>query len=99
LTRIPFFSFGNIVAIKVTGFEIRTVSKSEQRTAVGCGLLQWKSRQLIAPDAAYHAYHMITNAITRSRVGHFMNKFRKLGLISYNGNNRGLQFAAQRGLA
>jgi CRP/FNR family transcriptional regulator, cyclic AMP receptor protein len=23
---------------------------------------------------------------TRSRVSHFMNKFRKLGLISYNGN-------------
>jgi hypothetical protein len=24
---------------------------------------------------------------TRSRVSHFMNKFRKLGLISYNGRN------------
>jgi hypothetical protein len=60
LTRIPFFSFGNIIAISAADFEIRTVSKSEQRTAVGCGRLQWKSRQLIAPDAAFH---MITNAI------------------------------------
>jgi hypothetical protein len=39
LTPIPFFSFGNIIAIKATDFEIRTVSKSEQRTAVGCGRL------------------------------------------------------------
>jgi hypothetical protein len=29
LTRIPFSSFGNIIAIKTTGSEIRTVSKSE----------------------------------------------------------------------
>jgi hypothetical protein len=29
LTRILFFSFGNIIAIKATGFEIRTVSKGE----------------------------------------------------------------------
>ena len=40
MTRIPFFSFGNIIAIKATGFEIRTLSKSEQRTAVGCGRLR-----------------------------------------------------------
>jgi hypothetical protein len=30
LTRIPFFSFGNVIAIKATGSEIRIVSKSER---------------------------------------------------------------------
>ena len=44
LTSIPFFSFGNIIAIKATDFEIRTVSKSEQRTAVGCGQLVTERR-------------------------------------------------------
>jgi hypothetical protein len=29
LTRIPFFSFGNIIAINATDFEISTVSKIE----------------------------------------------------------------------
>ena len=44
MTSIPFFSFGNIIAIKATDFEIRTVSKSEQRTAVGCGQLVTERR-------------------------------------------------------
>jgi Crp-like helix-turn-helix domain len=36
---------------------------------------------------------------TQSRVSHFMNKFRKLGLIDYNGTYRGSQFAVECDLA
>ena len=36
---------------------------------------------------------------TRSRVSTFMNKFRKLGFIEYNGDSAGPQFLAERGLA
>ena len=36
---------------------------------------------------------------TRSRVSFFMNKFRKLGLIDYNGQHRSPQFAVERGSA
>jgi CRP/FNR family cyclic AMP-dependent transcriptional regulator len=31
-------------------------------------------------------YARVMIGTTRSRVSHFMNKFRKLGLISYNGH-------------
>ncbi len=34
---------------------------------------------------------------TRSRVNHFMNKFRKAGFINYNGPSRSSQFVAQCG--
>ena len=44
LTRIPFSSFGNIIAVKATVFEIRTVSKSEQHAAVGPGRLVTERR-------------------------------------------------------
>ena len=33
---------------------------------------------------------------TRSRINHFMNKFRKLGLIEYNGHTQGAFLAAER---
>ena len=36
---------------------------------------------------------------TRSRVSFFMNKFRKLGFIEYNGESESSQFAVERGPA
>jgi CRP/FNR family cyclic AMP-dependent transcriptional regulator len=45
------------------------------------------SPQPISPNVGQETLaEMIGN--TRSRVSHFMNKFRKLGLISYNGKSR-----------
>jgi CRP/FNR family transcriptional regulator, cyclic AMP receptor protein len=55
------------------------------------------SPQPISPNISQETLAEMVGT-TRSRVSHFMNKFRKLGLISYSGNIESSQFTAQRDL-
>ena len=56
------------------------------------------SPQPISPNVSQETLAEMIGT-TRSRVSYIMNKFRKLGLISYNGRIRGAQFPVECGLA
>ena len=61
---------------------------SASRRAMARIAVEWKrplSPQPISPNISQETLAEMIGT-TRSRVSHFMNKFRKLGLIDYNGH-------------